>query len=71
MLRMHIFMSETTRFLEFMASMAALSVAVCCVSAYISRADGRVSQSFGNDSGLSVWFSQNQLMFGGDCRFRT
>ncbi len=32
-----------------MASMAVLSVAVCCTSAYISRADGRVGQSFGND----------------------
>ncbi len=33
-------------FFEFMASMAVLSVAVCCASAYISRADGRVGQSF-------------------------
>ncbi len=47
-----------------MASMAVLSVAVCCASAYISRADGRDSQSFGNDSWLSVRFSQNQDGFG-------
>ncbi len=47
---------------EFMASMAVLSV-VCYASAYISWADGRVGQSFGNDSGSSVWFGQNQLGF--------
>ncbi len=29
-------MSETTRFFEFMASMAVLSVAVCCTSAHMS-----------------------------------
>ncbi len=51
-------------FFEFMASMAVLSVAVCCASAYISRADCPDDQSFGNDGGLSVWFSQNQLGFG-------
>ncbi len=49
-------------FFEFMASMAVLSVA----SAYISRADSRVDQSFFlNDGGSSVQFSQNQPLFGG------
>ncbi len=36
--------------------MAVLSVAVCCASAYISRADGRVGQSFGNVGESSVQF---------------
>ncbi len=51
-------------FFEFMASMAVLSVAVCCASAYISRSDGRVSHSFGNDGQSLVWFGQNQHGFG-------
>ncbi len=51
-------------FFEFMASMAVLSVTVRCTSAYISRADGRVGQSFGNDGGSLVQFGQNQLRFG-------
>ncbi len=59
----YFFMSEMIVF-EFMASMAVLSVAVCCASAYVSWVDGRVGQSFGNDSGSSVLFVQNQLGFG-------
>ncbi len=49
-------------FFEFMASMAVSSVAVCCASAYMSRANGAVGQSFGNDGGSSVLFGQNQLV---------
>ncbi len=37
---------------------------VYCASAYISLANGRVGQSFGNDGGTSVQFGQNQLRFG-------
>ncbi len=50
-------------FFEFMASMAVLSVAVCCASAYISRADGQVGQSFGNDGGSSEsWPNPNSSL---------
>ncbi len=51
-------------FFEFMASMAVLSVAVCCLSAYIIRADGQVGQRFGNDGQSLVQFGQNQHGFG-------
>ncbi len=51
-------------FFEFMASMTVLSVAVCCTSAYLSQADGRIGHSFGNDGGSSVRFGQNQLGLG-------
>ncbi len=46
---------------EFMESMAVLSL--CCASAYMSRADSRVGQSFGNDGRSSVRFGQSQLGF--------
>ncbi len=59
------FHDKNDLFFEFMASMAVLSVvAVCCASAYISRADGQACQSFGNDKVSSVRFGQNQFGFG-------
>ncbi len=59
---MHIFDVRNDSF-KFMATMAVYSVAVCCASAYISRAEGQVGQISGNDGWLSVWFSQNQHGF--------
>ncbi len=54
---------RNTSFFEFMASMAVLSVVVCWAYAYLSRTDGRLGQSFGNDGGSSVQFGQSQLGF--------